>query len=377
MSTNGRTQNWTDPSIHLRTVYVEKSCADDPYAMDIVERAGIDSTVVSAGDIGSLIDGEYPANLGEGKKTLLLCRNHGEFLKDCPGTKVYRCCDYRVINVGLGCPMDCVYCILQAYLNNPYLSFFVNIEDLFSELQAKLDAYGDSVMRIGTGEFTDSMALDRITGLSRKLVEFFSRQKKGVLELKTKSAFVENLKGLDHNKRTVVAWSLNSAEIVRSQEIRAATIEQRLQAAGQCVEWGYDCAFHFDPIIAYPGWENGYRSIISNLFEKIPAERIRWISMGGFRYLPALKKIGSERFPHSAIFHHEFVEGMDDKLRYFRPFRVELYKLIYNEIRRRCDPGTCVYFCMESDEVWRDVMGYTPEEKGGIAAMLDKTVLMK
>jgi len=312
MSTNGRTQNWTDPSIHLRTVYVEKSCADDPYAMDIVERAGIDSTVVSAGDIGSLIDGEYPANLGEGKKTLLLCRNHGEFLKDCPGTKVYRCCDYRVINVGLGCPMDCVYCILQAYLNNPYLSFFVNIDDMFAELTTKLERYDGAVMRIGTGEFTDSMALDRITGLSRRLVEFFGSQKKGVLELKTKSAYVDNLKGLNHDNRTIVAWSLNSEEIVRSQEIRAASIDQRLEAAAMCVEWGYDCAFHFDPIIAYPGWQKGYYEVVSKMYKIIPADRIRWISLGGFRYLPALKKIGTERFPRSEIFYHEFIEGMDD-----------------------------------------------------------------
>ncbi len=377
MSQQRRANQWLDPSIYLRSIYVEKSCADNPYVAEIVERAGLGSTIISEKDIRSLLDGEYPAKLNEGKKTLLLCRNHGEFLKDCPGTRVYRCCDYRVINVGLGCPMDCVYCILQAYLNNPYLRFFINVEDLFSELQKKLDHFDGSVMRIGTGEFTDSMALDRITGMSRRLVDFFGKQKKGVLELKTKSAYVDNLEGLNHNQRTIVAWSLNSREIVKSQEIRAASIDQRLQAARQCIEWGYDCAFHFDPIIAYPGWENGYREVVSTLFEKIPAPRIRWISLGGFRYLPALKKIGTARFPQSEIFHHEFIEGMDDKLRYFRSFRVELYKLIYHEIMSRADTRTCVYFCMESDEVWRDVMGFSPDEKGGIPAMLDKSVLMR
>ncbi len=29
---------------------------------------------------------------------------------------------------------------------------------------------------------------------------------------------------------------------------------------------------------------------------------------------------------------------------------------------------------MESDEIWQEVMGYVPEDKGGIPAMLDKTV---
>ncbi len=370
-------KDWSDPSIYLKHIYIENSCANNPYTAEIVERAGVATSLVAEDDVADLVAGEYPANLGTGKKVLLLCRNQGDFLKDCPATRVYRCCDYRVINVGLGCPMDCVYCILQAYLNNPFLSFFVNIDDLLSELTAKLAAHHDSVMRIGTGEFTDSMALDRLTGLSRRLVSFFSGQEKGVLELKTKSAYVENLQGLEHNNRTVVAWSLNSEEIVKHQEIRAASLEQRLQAAAKCVDWGYDCAFHFDPIIAYPGWESGYHDIISRLFDKIPAERIKWISLGAFRYLPALKNIATSRFPHSDIFYHEFIEGMDNKKRYFRPFRVELYKLIYREIKARCAPQTCIYFCMESDEIWQEVMGFTPAEKGGIPAMLDKTVIMR
>lgn len=271
--------------------------------------------------------------------------------------------------------MDCVYCILQAYLNNAYLSFFINIENLFNELTVKLNAHQNSVMRIGTGEFTDSMALDRITGLSERLVNYFGGQSKGILELKSKCAQVDNLKNLGHNGRTIMAWSLNSEEIIKHQEIRAATLDQRLTAAAQCIEWGYDCAFHFDPIIVYPGWESGYREVIVKLFAKIPAERIKWISLGGFRYLPALKRIGTSRFPHVPIFHHEFIEGLDKKQRYYRSFRVELYKLLYTEIKKYSYPQTCIYFCMESDEIWKEVTGFAPEEQGGIPAMLDRTVM--
>lgn len=371
------TRDWRDPSIYLKHIFLEKSCVGHPYADEIIDRAGLPVTEVSKKDKDALVSGAYPDMLTDGKKSLLLCKNHGVFLKDCPGTKEYRCCDYRVLNVGLGCPMDCVYCILQAYLNTPYLSFFVNLEDLFSELTTRLNSCQGSILRIGTGEFTDSMALDRITGLSRRLVNYFGRQHKGVLELKTKSAAIDNLEGLQHNGRTIVAWSLNSDEIIRNQEIRAATLEQRLEAALKCVQWGYDCAFHFDPIISYPGWEEGYHRVIKLLFDKIPPDRIVWISLGGFRYLPSLKKIAMTRFPHSHIFAHEFIEGMDNKQRYFRKYREKLYKVIYGDLRDRCSPRTCIYFCMESDEIWREVMGYAPSEKGGIGAMLDKAVQMR
>jgi spore photoproduct lyase len=51
-----------------------------------------------------------------------------------------------------------------------------------------------------------------------------------------------------------------------------------------------------------------------------------------------------------------------------------MYKLIADELARRADPATCIYFCMESSAVWQEVFGYTPEEKGGLRAMLDRSV---
>jgi len=48
--------------------------------------------------------------------------------------------------------------------------------------------------RIGTGEFTDSLAIDRLTRLSSVLVPFMANQTNAVLELKTKSAEVHPLR---------------------------------------------------------------------------------------------------------------------------------------------------------------------------------------
>jgi spore photoproduct lyase len=96
--------------------------------------------------------------------------------------------------------------------------------------------------------------------------------------------------------------------------------------------------------------------------------------MGALRYLPSLKAIGTERFPGSRIFYQEFIEGLDGKARYFRSHRTRLYKHIYERLKRWTTADTCIYFCMESDEIWREVTGFVPEERGGIPAMLDKAV---
>ncbi len=270
--------------------------------------------------------------------------------------------------------MDCVYCILQAYLNNPYLSFFVNIEDLLTELTETFAHDPQHFWRIGTGEFTDSLALDRLTGLSRILVEFMRDKNSAVLELKTKTAVIENLAGLDHGGRTIVAWSLNSPGIVAQEEIRTASLEQRLAAAARCASWGYKLAFHFDPIIYHAGWQQGYAETIGRLFAAVPKENIAWISMGCLRYLPLLKKIAGQRFPNSRFFHEEFIEGLDGKARYFRTLRVEMYQHLYQQLLQYADPRTCIYLCMENNEIWQEVFGFIPEEKGGLPGMLDEAV---
>ena len=364
----------TDPSRFLKKIYIEQSCRHDPYVAEIISKAGLPYEYVQEDEYQQLVAGVYPDNLTTGKTVLLLSRNKGAFLKDCPATRQYQCCGYRVINSGTGCPMDCSYCILQAYLNNPYQNFYINRGDLIKELDREIRAADGAFLRIGTGEFSDSMALDRITGFSRMLINYFRDKKTCVLELKTKSVCIDNLKDIDHNGRTIIAWSLNSEAVVTKEELRTAPLEARLRAAAACWELGYPLAFHFDPIIAYPGWQDGYADIIKRLFEVVPAPAIRWISMGGLRYIPRLKEIGTYRFPSSDIYHQEFIEGLDNKQRYFRLLRIDLYKKIYHLLKQQASPDTCIYFCMESNEVWTEVMGYTPASLGGLPAMLDRSV---
>nr|MBF0221716.1 DNA photolyase [Desulfobulbaceae bacterium] len=362
-----------NPATHIQSIYVEKQIVDLPMTRRILERSeGLPVEIIDAHDLNHLDYAPYPDSMSMGKKHLLLCQNKGAFFKPCPATKEYRCCEYQVLNIGANCPMDCVYCILQAYLNNPWMTFYVNTEDLFSELTQAFKKEPKRFWRIGTGEFTDSMALDKLTGLSKELVTFMSSKKNAVLELKTKSAVIDNLEGLDHKGRTVLAWSLNSTAVMNQHEFRTATLKERLAAAKQCADWGYKLAFHFDPIIYHPDWKQGYTETIEALYDTVPAANIVWISLGALRYLPTLKQIATSRFPKSRFFYEEFIVGLDGKSRYFRPQRTGMYKHIYNQLKAKSAKNTCIYMCMESDEIWRDVFGYTPEEKGGLPVMLDR-----
>ena len=62
--------------------------------------------------------------------------------------------------------------------------------------------------------------------------------------------------------------------------------------------------------------------------------------------------------------------GLDNKYRYFRSLRVEMYQHILDLLRQQCAPHTCLYFCMESDEIWQEC-GFQPGKSVSLAADLD------
>ncbi len=316
--------------------------------------------------------GHNPLNMD--KKTLRLIPFKGEFLKPCPGTRGYICCGYQILNVGTNCPMDCSYCILQAYFNQPSLRVFVNLEKELDHIGQSIDGQSDRIFRIGTGEFTDSLALDHITGWSKILLKFFSGRTNAVLELKTKTDQIDGLISSRFRDRIIVSWSLNSKEIVSREEHGASSIKKRLQAAKKCQEEGFVIGFHFDPLVQYPEWKAGYLKTLELMDKYVNPKGIIWISLGCLRYIPALKPIIRKRHPDTRILNGEFIPGLDGKMRYFKPIRMEIYSFMKDHIQEwREDTG--LYLCMESDEMWRKSIGWSPWDSEGLSGYLDSRVL--
>jgi spore photoproduct lyase len=365
---------------HPKEIVVENSVRNSPITENVLSRAP-DVPLKYVESLGEKLEEARSENpsVARAKQSLVLAEHKGRFFKSCPGQQTrgkHRniCCDYFVINFASNCHMECTYCYLQSYLNFPYLIVYANIEQLIDELQTELSATPDRHFRIGTGELADSLATDHLTGYSRALVEFFAAQNNAVFELKTKSDCIENLIGLKHNGRTVVAWSVNPGWIQQTEEHKTATLEERLAAASKCVEFGYPVAFHFDPIIHYPNWKQDYRQVVRRIFATIPNASIVWISLGALRLAPSMRSLIRRRFPSSILPRGEFVPAEDGKLRYFKPIRVEMYRKMTEWISED-GPGTAVYACMERPEVWRKAFGKEPLEDQLLGDSLIQIVL--
>ena len=290
------------------------------------------------------------------KPLVFIVKERGDFIKRCPCTKKHLSCGYWIFNLGFGCPFDCSYCFLQQYTNFPGIILPANIEDFFTSFD-KLSGNFKQSIRIGTGEFCDSLALDDITEYSKALIPYF-RDKKVLFELKTKSNNIANLLTLKPSANIIISWSLGPASIIEREEKATASLDQRLKAAARVQAAGFSIGFHFDPIIHLEEWQDLYGEVINKLYSKLKGP-FAWISLGTLRSNRRLKTITELRFPQSNIFYGELFLGADKKLRYPEFIKEEIYQGIVGKIKQ-FDKKTPIYLCMEDKQTWANTAGLVP-----------------
>ncbi|MFZ5802905.1 MAG: SPL family radical SAM protein [Candidatus Omnitrophota bacterium] len=344
--------------IPLKKVYVDSCVRDWPSTLRILER--LDGVPVE--EVSGWTDLEQRSSgiaLEDAKKILWLTRHEGRRFKPCPATqRSYLCCGYWILQTQAHCPMDCSYCVLQGYLNRPFLTVYMNSGELYRELEDQLAVYPRKLFRAGTGELTDSLALDALTGWNFDLMSRCDR-KNLIYEMKTKTAFVDHLPPAPH-PRLVVSWSLNPDAMIQEFEHGAPPLARRLEGAKQAVLKGYRTGFHFDPLISIPGWEDAYGDLIDRMADAVPEEAVVWISLGTVRFSQDVRRAILDRFPATRLTDPEMIRGQDGKWRYLRPVREKLYAFVYRKIRQKWK-NVFVYFCMENQDVWENVMGIRPD----------------
>jgi spore photoproduct lyase len=293
-------------------------------------------------------------------EALFITNFDGRFLKPCPGTKNYICCDYWILNFATGCLLDCSYCILHSYLNAPTMRLYANIDRMKEEIRQTVEGEGRKgrIFRIGTGELTDSLLLDDNIRFSENMIRYLLRFDNVVVELKTKTLNIDSVKRLGAHPNLVVSWSLNSPEMARLYESKSPAVERRIEAASHLERVGFRIGIHFDPMIYAPGWDSQYAETLDLMRDKL--KNPAWVSLGAFRGPQGLKKMIGRNNPRSPLLLEELITGADGKIRYFRPIRTRMYKFMQERLAEDF-PKTPVYLCMESPRVWKSVFGWAPK----------------
>ena len=324
--------------LEFKNLYIDSEIIDLPLAQQIRDKVCFQKLHQISGET-------HPGN------GLLLTRNHGAFIKPCPGQKGSVCCGYWVVEWGMGCPFECEYCIIQNYTQAGDITLFLNWEDCHREI-VELRKRLNGPIRLGTGQFGDPLALEGIFPLNAAIIDWTADMPDFTVEIKTKSDYIEPILKAKKATHVTLAFSLNPQEIVDSLEHGAATLENRLKAAATAAhQTGCSLAFHFDPIIPVENWKQKYSEVFALMHHHLQGLKINWISLGTFRFPKGFQEYVEKYHPDTGIFAEEFYPSADGKIRYFRPFREEIYRFA-NEGLSRYFKNTAIYMCMETPEVW-------------------------
>jgi spore photoproduct lyase len=295
----------------------------------------------------------------------------GRVVRDCPGTRNHVCCGYKNIDLIEGCVLSCSYCILRGYLNSPGITIRRDIDAITAEIERAVESEKVHVLRFGTGELSDSLALDRNLGLNRPIIEFFGDRKSALLELKSKWASIDHLRSC-LNPYTVVSFSIAPQRMIDREEKRTSPLYKRLKVLRAAQELGCFVGIHLDPIIIYEGFETDYRYLIEDLAKILDPKKIIWVSLGLLRFVPALMKIFLEE-KRKNLLHGEFVIGEDGKYRYIKAERIRVYRMIY-ELLKEKEENLFVYFCMERSDIWKQVAGLEVRNSEELNGLFDKRI---
>lgn len=295
----------------------------------------------------------------------------GGVVRKCPGTKNHICCGYQTIDLVEGCVLDCSYCILKAYLRNDRIKITRGEDAIIAELDSAIDNAGGHIPRFGTGELSDSLAIDRRYKLNRFLLEYFGKKKKAILELKSKWADFGHLS--EHlNPYTVISFSVSPQRFIDAEEKRTSPLYKRLKAARAAQELGCFVGLHLDPIVIYDGFEKDYRYLIGDIGRILDPSKIIWISLGLLRFPPAMYGLLLER-KRKYLLTGEFIRGEDGKYRYIKTERIRIFRMLYR-LLKNVDKDLFVYFCMERADVWRESTGIELKDSEGLIGLFDKRI---
>ncbi len=294
-----------------------------------------------------------------------------DIVRPCPGTKHHICCGYQTIDLIEGCALSCSYCILKAYLKSDAIKVSFDPNAITRELDRRIDGSPEHILRFGTGELSDSLALDRRLKLNDFLVDYFGKKGKAILELKSKWADFRHL--IPHlNPYTVISFSVSPQRFIDSEEKRTSPIHKRLKAARLAQDCGCFVGLHFDPVVIYNGFERDYRYLIEDIGRMLDPGKIIWISLGLLRFPAALYGQLIEK-KRRCLLTGEFIRGEDGKYRYIKPERIRIYKFLY-KLLNKIDRGLFIYLCMERADIWKEVFGITMKDSEGLIQLFDKRI---
>ncbi|MER5949884.1 spore photoproduct lyase family protein [Streptomyces sp. NPDC001904] len=265
--------------LDIRSVYAEREALASPRGQQIMARLpdaevtevpghwGIPSLHGNEGNVGrwTRIKTE---TLVLGVKRQLVTRPNG------------RSADWIAPGASNGCAMACAYCYVprrKGYANP--ITLFTNIEAILAHVRRHVRAQGPKgepnqcdahAWVYDIGENGDCSVDALLCDNTADYIAAFRQLPTAKASFATK--FVNpDLLDLDPQERTRVRFSLMPGPDARRLDIRTSPVAERIAAAADFHDAGYEVHFNLSPVVLRPGWQRDWAELLDHLDDVLPA----------------------------------------------------------------------------------------------------------
>ncbi|MER7635419.1 MULTISPECIES: spore photoproduct lyase family protein [Streptomyces rochei group] len=190
-----------------------------------------------------------------------------------------RSADWIAPGASNGCAMACAYCYVprrKGYANP--VTVFTNIDRIIAHLGRHIARQGPKpepnqcdpeAWVYDVGENGDCSVDALICDNTADLVHAFRQWPTAKASFATK--FVNpDLLALDPRGRTRVRFSLMPPDDSRLLDVRTSPVAERIAAAADFLDAGYEVHFNLSPVVVRPGWESAWAELLRQLDDVLP-----------------------------------------------------------------------------------------------------------
>ena len=237
----------------------------------------------------------------------------------------------------MNCLFDCEYCYLKGMYPSGNMVIFLNLRDIFSEVEALLKEHP---VYLCVSYDSDLMAIEKLTGYVSEWIGFTNRHPKLTIEIRTKAGNIDfsslvkgsgegkccrtesndgpdeapgNVNASDDreqwsyvNPRNIFAFTLSPDYVVKHYEHKTGSLEGRLKSVKEALELGFSVRLCFDPMIFCPDWRDDYGKMMDKVFTEVPVDKIYDFSVGSFRLSEEYLKNMRRNMPDSAVVQYPY-----------------------------------------------------------------------
>ncbi len=280
-------------------IYVEKSVRNSAYTQKILAKFP-SAKIIEIDhykDVFCRSRQNYP--LQHCSQKLILAAKKGTMLyKGAPVCQSFGSEYFYYTSCAMNCIYNCVYCYLKGMYPSANIVVFVNLEEIFAEVEQRLQMHP---LYLCISYDTDLLALESITGYVQEWCTFAAKYKNLKIEIRTKCANSSFAFRMHPIPQVIYAFTLSPQPIIEAFEHNTPSLTKRLSCAAELTQSGYPVRLCFDPMLYVPDWKQHYSEMLKLVFQSIEMGKIMDVSIGTFRISQDYLKNIRKQTPESAV----------------------------------------------------------------------------